>query len=549
MEFGDSLARRGSVMKTNRRHFFSQAGALASATVASGCDVSPQNVQVLRPGMELAHQFRAGKEAPAWKAMGQGGSLSCDIAIVGSGAAGLMALWQLREAGVKSVILLEGPSKYGNAGETQLGSLACPTGAHYLPLPSIESAHVRQMLSSMGVMSGPINASKPSYAEEVLVHAPAERLLHGGRWFNSILPHDSLSEQQRKPLDAFLVKTRELATAVGNDGKRVFVVPVALASSDARWRALDTLSFAQWLLAEGFDGDALRWYLDYCCRDEFGAGIDTVSAWAGLHYFCSRNGRAANAPDGTVLTWPNGLATLAQFLQKGSEHQCMPLTAVNIERQTQSVRVWATDGKQQIQVQARKVILATPLFASLAIDPEITASFTDARRFLPQCRPWLVSNFHFHQAPLELPDSELSWDNVVYGSASLGFVNAASQLMRRTPRPSTVLTSYHAFSTGEATQQRQWCSQGSPEQLLEVASQDLVAAYGAKALKLASQIQLTVHGHGMPCPTPNFLSNPLYQALRQQTGQVLYAHSDLSGYSVFEEATWWGLRAAHCCVS
>jgi hypothetical protein len=27
-------------------------------------------------------------------------------------------------------------------------------------------------------------------------------------------------------------------------------------------------------------------------------------------------------------------------------------------------------------------------------------------------------------------------------------------------------------------------------------------------------------------------------------GPVLFAHSDLSGFSVFEEASWWGYRAA-----
>jgi hypothetical protein len=28
------------------------------------------------------------------------------------------------------------------------------------------------------------------------------------------------------------------------------------------------------------------------------------------------------------------------------------------------------------------------------------------------------------------------------------------------------------------------------------------------------------------------------------TGPVLFAHADLPGFSVFEEAAWWGIRAA-----
>ncbi len=33
-------------------------------------------------------------------------------------------------------------------------------------------------------------------------------------------------------------------------------------------------------------------------------------------------------------------------------------------------------------------------------------------------------------------------------------------------------------------------------------------------------------------------------ALRAADGRILFAHADLSGYSVCEEAAWWGYRAA-----
>jgi hypothetical protein len=33
-------------------------------------------------------------------------------------------------------------------------------------------------------------------------------------------------------------------------------------------------------------------------------------------------------------------------------------------------------------------------------------------------------------------------------------------------------------------------------------------------------------------------------ALREHDGAILFAHADLSGFSVFEEAAWWGDRAA-----
>ena len=89
-----------------------------------------------------------------------------------------------------------------------------------------------------------------------------------------------------------------LKQAYGDDGKKIFAIPIALSSIDETWRKLDHLTFQQWLDQEGYHSPELLWYLDYCCRDDYGQGIAQVSAFAGLHYFAARN----NAE--TVLTWP-----------------------------------------------------------------------------------------------------------------------------------------------------------------------------------------------------------------------------------------------------
>jgi hypothetical protein len=48
----------------------------------------------------------------------------------------------------------------------------------------------------------------------------------------------------------------------------------------------------------------------------------------------------------------------------------------------------------------------------------------------------------------------------------------------------------------------------------------------------------------MAAPLPGFRSNVGAAALRELDGPILFAHADLSGFSVFEEAAWWGIRAA-----
>jgi Flavin containing amine oxidoreductase len=539
-------------VSSSRRSFIGSLGGVAAAGSLAACARHTQRIEVVRPGMAFAHSLRAGIQSPLWQGMIEAGALVCDTLIIGSGAAGLTAAWQLNRAGNRKVLVLQGPVAHGNAAGSQMNALKCPTGAHYLPLPSKESRHMRELLKDMGVFSGEIGADRPSYSEQVLVHAPADRLFHEGRWFAGVIPNDSLAshpaDEQRSQIQRFLNLMREWGNARGADDRRVFVVPVILASMDPKWRALDQMTFEAWLKSEQFVAPALIWYLDYCCRDEFGAGVTSVSAWAGLHYFCSRNGQAANAADGLVLTWPDGLAPILRHLEKGVEQSLLPLSAVQINRQRDSVQVWATDGKNRVRITARKVIVATPLFVALGIDPEIRAAFPNARELLPSYRPWLVSNFYWDRAPVEDGPTELAWDNVIFGSESLGYVNAAHQLIRRTPNPPTVLTAYHAFATGTPSAARQWCATATEDELMQIASADLRAVYDERVIKAAKQVQITVHGHGMASPLPGFLSNRLSLALREESGRVVYAHSDLSGYSVFEEAVWWGQRAAKCCV-
>ena len=49
----------------------------------------------------------------------------------------------------------------------------------------------------------------------------------------------------------------------------------------------------------------------------------------------------------------------------------------------------------------------------------------------------------------------------------------------------------------------------------------------------------------MASPSVGFLHNQGLANLRAQNQRILFAHSDLSGFSIFEEATWWGEQAAN----
>ncbi|NGT16047.1 NAD(P)/FAD-dependent oxidoreductase [Achromobacter insolitus] len=504
--------------------------------------------EVHYPGMQAGHALRDGASWPQPSA-----AYKHEVVILGSGVAGLSCAWKLAREGHTDFLVVQGPELAGNAAAGQRDGLDYPLGAHYLPLPSLASTHVREMLADFGIIERGANEARPYYDESALAHSPQERLLRGGQWEENLLPMSGLPEEDLAQHRKFLALVGRLHTQTGSDGRKVFCIPLTLSSRDPAWRALDAITFKQWLEREGYTSPALHWYLNYCCRDDYGAQYDVVSAWAGLHYFASRDGHAANAGEGAVLTWPGGLSTLLQRMREaitsklGHANWLAPGTVVRLQETPAGPLVTCLALSAEpaaYTVQARRAVCAMPLFVAQRILPDIRGYGYDPAVHAPPHAPWMVSNFVMDGYPSEAPGEPLSWDNVVYQGKALGYVVSTHQLLRVARSPRSVFTAYHALS-GQAPQAaREWLARASPQELRTEAASDLVAAYGEEFWRHARQLEITVRGHAMASPLCGYLSNPGLAALRDVDGPVLFAHADLSGYSVFEEASWWGVVAA-----
>ncbi|RAS20829.1 FAD-dependent oxidoreductase [Paraburkholderia bryophila] len=526
-------------------------GSLASLTDLSRTGWIETTPVIDSPGMREGHALRDRRSLPA-----PSGTLETDIAILGAGAAGLSCAWQLARAGHKDFVVLAGPEFGGNAAGGRFGELGYPKGAHYLPLPSMESTHLRDMLADFGVIEADPFTARPVFDERVLVHAPDERLLIDGQWQDGLVPtlgvdHAEIAQQQR-----FFAYTDTLRTAVGSDGRKVFCIPLAQSSQEPRWRALDKRSFKQWLVDEGYTAPSLHWYLNYACRDDFGAGYEHVSAWAGLHYFSSRGGHARNAEDGAVLTWPDGLHGMvtrlsASITQRvGKSTWSLPGFAARVDEKPGGVEVLCVriDSRNVLStfvLKARRVVSAMPLFVAQHVMPHLSAYGFDASRDLPPRAPWLVSNFLMDGMPREAPGVPLAWDNVVYRGEGLGYVVSTHQLIRLSPPQRSVFSAYQALDLKTPDDTRRWLAAAHPDDLRAQAAIDLLPAYGRDLWRHAAALEITVRGHAMATPDVGFLSRPGLLALRDADGPVLFAHADLSGMSLFEEASYWGVLAAH----
>ncbi len=473
------------------------------------------------------------------------------VVVVGAGIAGLACARAVARAGIDDVQLLElEDTSGGNARGHRIAGMACPLGAHYLPLPDDSAVEVIALLEELGLRRT-VNG-KAVYDERHLCHSPQERLFIAGHWHDGLLPPvDALPAAQR---EATALQYRRFSQAVASVGSS-FSMPTARAAWSDALSALDAVPFTQWLDTQGFNAPALRWYLDYCCRDDYGAGAAQVSAWAGLHYFASRHGfhapgEGAAERDG-VLTWPEGNAWLGQRMAAplaSRMHTGRVALRVTESRFDASVDVWNDAAQQVERWTAPQVVLALPLFVATRLMTTPPPALMQAAATLRHS-PWLVANLHLDQALDDFPGAPPSWDNVQYApdraSPALGYVDAMHQSTR--PHPgTTVLTAYWALGGDSAAQlqaQRQRLLAEPWSAWANAVLQDLAPAHADLASKVR-QVDLMRYGHAMAVPTPGVRSSASLLALTRHQGRVRFAHSDLSGYSVFEEALYQGGRVA-----
>jgi hypothetical protein len=317
------------------------------------------------------------------------------------------------------------------------------------------------------------------------------------------------------------------------------------------------MPFAKVLDAQGLTDPHLRWYLDYCCRDDYGAGSATVSGWAGLHYFASRHGFHAPGGAGTggksgngdteregVFTWPEGNGWLTSRLaQPLGERLHTGRVVLRIATGKHGLEVDALDVATQTieRWQAERAIVALPLHVAARVVENPPGWLTDAARSLVVA-PWLVANIHIDRPLNDRPGAAPSWDNVIYGSAQsapgLGYVDAMHQSLQSVPGP-TVLTYYRAL--GDASGGMPGGPSAARRALLEqpwVQWRDAVMTELAQAHpdlhSKATHMDITRHAHAMAVPVPS--QSGTVGHIAQPMARLQFAHSDWAGYSVFEEA-------------
>jgi monoamine oxidase len=524
--------------------------AAASGLALAGCERGVDPIATDIPGGWVgADHARGHRLRELRSASAEAPTKRCAVAIVGGGVAGLAAARALSRAGIDDWRLFELEDRAGgNARGHTMGGLRCPLGAHYLPLPGAEAREVAELLHELGLARSELG--RTVYDERHLAHAPQERVFvadpagapSDGRWHEGLLPLDDAGPQTLAALRGFAAELR------GLQRESSFAMPTLRSTWSAGLAALDAQSFAAWLDAHGHADPVLRAYLDYCCRDDYGAGATMVSAWAGLHYFASRHGFHAPGDDDEdagsdgVLTWPEGNAFLTERLVREAGDRIVPATLVTRiapSRHEVELQTWSPADANVLRWVARQVIVCVPLFVAQRLIDPVPAALTDLVPRLAYA-PWLVTNLQLREPLIERQGPPRAWDNVIAGSAALGYVDAGHQSLRTTPGP-TVLTHYWALggsSIAELQAQRLRLLREPWTVWRDAVLADLARAHPDLAAK-TERIDAMRYGHAMLIPRPGLRGDGALAALAlpaEPWGRLHFAHADVSGYSVFEEA-------------
>ncbi|WBV55687.1 NAD(P)-binding protein [Chryseobacterium daecheongense] len=457
--------------------------------------------------------------------------------IVGGGISGLSACRFLNKNNQDDYLLIEMENHFGgnsSNGENRYSKF--PLGAHYLPLPNKENKEIIDFLQECGIYEGDDESGEPILDEYQMTFPQQERLFYKNAWQNDIVPQKGISAEVQHELNRFFKLMDDYREKKDLNNKYWFAIPVEDSSREVEGVKLEKIIFKDWLKHQCFKSEELLWVLDYSCRDDYGLGIDYVSAWAGIHYFAGRKNNWSKKYKDQVFTWPEGNANLVKHFFKYIEGKQLTnhlVFDVKLNKNNAEILSFDNVQKKTKKIIAEKVLFATPQFVNERIFMD-----RDTKSF--NYVPWLLATITLKN---EFGgDEELAWDNVIYGSDGLGYIYNQHQNVNQI-MGEKVITYYRSFSTNDCRKARRKLFSMDEDNLKNFVLDDLKKAHPLIE-DFIIEMQFHKIGHAMIAPVPGQIFGKAEMAKQSIGNRIFFAHTDLSGISIFEEAFYQGIRTA-----
>lgn len=530
-----------------RRDFIKLSGAFAGlAQLASACQkpVHKTKGRIVGASAAVGHLLRDKTFEEPSEIIHQ------EIVIVGGGVSGLSAARFLSLNKLNNFTVLDIEHNMGGNASSGANEVSqYPWGAHYIPLPNNNLTAYLKFLEQCNVITAWDEHGLPVYNEFYLCQDPEERLYINGSWQEGLVPKLGLAEAELKEFADFFKMMDSFRGQKGRDGKDAFAIPVNESSKDELFTALDKITMKEWMDRQELKCNYIRWYVNYCTRDDFGTEYNSISAWAGIHYFAARKGKAANAAYNDVLTWEQGNGFLVQHLKtyaSGKMKQNALVVSVKSIAAGVQVNYYDVSRQKLIGIVAQHCIIAAPQFIAgrLLADEKRLATVGAQLHYVP----WMVANLKVNNKLIERSGHGPSWDNVIYESNALGYVDATHQQLKQ-HKDKRNLTYYWPLTHADPLTARRAAQKISHEEWVGKVINDLKIVH-PNIEDATENMDVMIWGHAMVQPLPGLIhGNTRTELAVSINDNIHFAHTDLAGISIFEEAFYQGLQAAQKIIN
>ena len=468
--------------------------------------------------------------------------------IIGGGVSGVSAGWKLANSGVTDFVILDLDRQLGGTSISgEANGTAFPWAAHYIVTPPPEADCILEVLEDLKVVLDYTDQGWPIVNPEYVLREPKERLFVSEGWVDGLNPFASGTDADRQAFKEFQLDMLRWMLHRGSDGRRAFTLPIEYSSADHEVRALDQITMHEYMRQKGWNSERLGWFVNYGCRDDYACPIDQVSAWAGIHYYACRyySDELQGSFPVHTLTWPEGNA----FLVNGMAGRFTPdnvrlnSLALSIRQLGDEVLVTFMDARsrQFTTLRSKTAIYAGQKHIAKYVIPELP---NDQCIAFQQCQytAWLTASIHLKHLP-KTRHSQVAWDNVMYESEALGYIVADHQTRNSDGHDSpSIITYYLPFDKSPEVKRRELLEKGHSFWVNEI-MKDLWQMHPGIE-KQITRIDLYKWGHAMIRPTQNFIWHRERALRNRPFGSIFFAHSDVTGLPLFEEACYTGIRAA-----
>ncbi|MBK8257960.1 MAG: FAD-dependent oxidoreductase [Polyangiaceae bacterium] len=526
-----------------RRDFLNGLLVGASAAVlgasASGCDDGGTDpIDELPPGSykgdnnTICHQVRDGKmfDFPAAE-----GDLY-DAIVIGGGISGLCAAYKLQKLGVANVLVLEKEDPVGGF-SSQDGPAESPWGqaAAYTVFPYNDN--LIEIYTDLGVIKEIDADGVPVLNDQFVLKEPVNSAFIDGKWYPEAWDKgiDGLpfSDQVKADLKAFRDDMIEWYNYADAEGKFAFDTPSDASTEEPDVRALDNVSFADYITkTKGWSQEVSDFYIPYC-RSAFGVPPEELSAWAAINFFGSEFQPSMSQPGGNAY-----LAKKFADLVGAANIQtkCFVLRAKN---EGDEVHVTYLKDNVSKTIRAKAAVYAGPRYLAKYVLPDLVAAGrNEAKDF--HYTPYIVAAVHVDKTPPDIgydnwiQDEKFFTDIIVADWA--GLADPANEPLTR----KNTLSCYCPLP-----------SEANRGELLSTPFED----YEKKILEdleivfpgireTVTGVDIYRWGHAMLQSRVGFVFGPSRVGSQVPEGRISFANTDVDGLPAFENAVASAFRAA-----